>query len=39
VQVFAEGVASFEEWQTLKILGVSAAQGEYLGEVQQADSV
>ncbi|MDX1280128.1 RNase E specificity factor CsrD [Shewanella colwelliana] len=27
VQVFAEGVESFEEWQTLKILGVSAAQG------------
>ncbi|WP_028775066.1 RNase E specificity factor CsrD [Shewanella waksmanii] len=27
VQVFAEGVDVFEEWQTLKILGVSAAQG------------
>ncbi|WP_394389678.1 RNase E specificity factor CsrD [Shewanella woodyi] len=27
VQVFAEGVESFEEWQTLKILGVSAGQG------------
>ncbi|MDO6618704.1 MULTISPECIES: RNase E specificity factor CsrD [unclassified Shewanella] len=29
VQVFAEGVSSFEEWQTLKILGVSAAQGDF----------
>ncbi|ABE56628.1 diguanylate cyclase/phosphodiesterase [Shewanella denitrificans OS217] len=37
VQVFAEGVTSFEEWQTLKILGVSAAQGEFLGEVQEAN--
>ena len=27
VQVFAEGIESFEEWQTLKILGVSAGQG------------
>jgi len=27
VQVFADGVESFEEWQTLKILGVSAGQG------------
>jgi RNase E specificity factor CsrD len=38
VQVFAEGVESFEEWQTLQILGVSAAQGEFLGEVQQAQT-
>ncbi|MBQ4890842.1 MULTISPECIES: RNase E specificity factor CsrD [Shewanella] len=29
VQVFAEGVTQFEEWQTLKILGVSAAQGDF----------
>ncbi len=27
VQFFAEGVESFEEWQTLQILGVSAGQG------------
>ncbi|NRD72468.1 RNase E specificity factor CsrD [Shewanella sp. VB17] len=27
VQVFAEGIESLEEWQTLKILGVSAGQG------------
>ncbi|WP_153913841.1 RNase E specificity factor CsrD [Shewanella sp. TC10] len=32
VQVFAEGVASFEEWQTLKILGVSAAQGDFFNQ-------
>ena len=32
VQVFAEGVTSFEEWQTLKILGVSAAQGDYFNQ-------
>ncbi|MDB2385871.1 RNase E specificity factor CsrD [Shewanella sp.] len=32
VQVCAEGVESFEEWQTLKILGVSAAQGSFFGE-------
>ena len=29
VQVFAQGVESFEEWQILRILGVSAAQGSY----------
>ncbi|MCL1142087.1 RNase E specificity factor CsrD [Shewanella gaetbuli] len=28
-QVIAEGVQTLEEWQTLKILGVSAAQGNY----------
>ncbi|MBB1269635.1 RNase E specificity factor CsrD [Shewanella sp. SR44-3] len=38
VQVFAEGVESFEEWQTLQILGVSAAQGEFLGEVKETVS-
>lgn len=32
VQVFAEGVESFEEWQTLKILGVSAGQGSFFSE-------
>ncbi|GIU52510.1 MULTISPECIES: RNase E specificity factor CsrD [Shewanella] len=32
VQVFAEGVTSFEEWQTLKILGVSAAQGDFFNQ-------
>ncbi|WP_351088549.1 RNase E specificity factor CsrD [Shewanella sp. S1-49-MNA-CIBAN-0167] len=32
VKVIAEGVECFEEWQTLKILGVSAAQGEFLGQ-------
>ncbi|WP_434953133.1 RNase E specificity factor CsrD [Shewanella sp. HL-SH4] len=31
-QVIAEGVEMFEEWQTLKILGVSAAQGPFLGD-------
>ncbi|UJF21993.1 RNase E specificity factor CsrD [Shewanella sp. OMA3-2] len=31
-QVIAEGVEMFEEWQTLKILGVSAAQGQFLGD-------
>ncbi len=36
VQVMAEGVGSFEEWQTLKILGVSAAQGELFGSAQEA---
>ncbi|MCL2917807.1 RNase E specificity factor CsrD [Shewanella litorisediminis] len=35
VQVFAEGVGSFEEWQTLLILGVSAGQGSYFGDPQQ----
>ncbi|WP_445775636.1 RNase E specificity factor CsrD [Shewanella sp.] len=33
VKVIAEGVECFEEWQTLKILGVSAAQGEYLDQI------
>ncbi|NRB22634.1 RNase E specificity factor CsrD [Shewanella sp.] len=32
VQVFAEGIESFEEWQTLKILGVSAGQGSLFSE-------
>jgi len=32
VKVIAEGVECFAEWQTLKILGVSAAQGEFLGQ-------
>ena len=32
-QVMAEGVEIFEEWQTLKILGVSAAQGPFLGDI------
>lgn len=32
IQVLAEGVEQFEEWQTLQILGVSAAQGRFLGE-------
>ena len=32
VKVIAEGVECFEEWQTLKILGVSAAQGDFLGQ-------
>ncbi|MCL1046349.1 RNase E specificity factor CsrD [Shewanella electrodiphila] len=32
VQVFAEGVSRFEDWQTLKILGVSAAQGDYFNQ-------
>ncbi|AZQ13200.1 RNase E specificity factor CsrD [Shewanella khirikhana] len=35
VRVFAEGVGSFEEWQTLQILGVSAGQGSYFGDPQQ----
>jgi RNase E specificity factor CsrD len=33
--VIAEGVECFEEWQTLKILGVSAAQGEYLDQITE----
>jgi RNase E specificity factor CsrD len=32
VQFFAEGIESFEEWQTLKILGVSAGQGSLFSE-------
>ncbi|MCG9723520.1 RNase E specificity factor CsrD [Shewanella sp. Isolate7] len=32
VQVFAEGVESLEEWQTLKILGVSAGQGSFFSD-------
>ncbi len=32
VEVCAEGVEVLEEWQTLKILGVSAAQGGVFGE-------
>ena len=36
VQVCAEGVEVFEEWQTLKILGVSAAQGMYFSEPIEA---
>lgn len=35
VKVIAEGVECFEEWQTLKILGVSAAQGEYLDQITE----
>ncbi|MGI2170278.1 RNase E specificity factor CsrD [Shewanella sp. MF05960] len=36
VKVIAEGVECFEEWQTLKILGVSAAQGEYLDQIVES---
>ncbi|GGP89004.1 RNase E specificity factor CsrD [Shewanella ulleungensis] len=36
VKVIAEGVECFEEWQTLKILGVSAAQGEYLDQITES---
>ncbi|SIR02179.1 diguanylate cyclase/phosphodiesterase [Shewanella morhuae] len=36
VQVCAEGVEVFEEWQTLQILGVSAAQGMYFSEPIEA---
>lgn len=32
VEVCAEGVEALEEWQTLKILGISAAQGGEFGE-------
>lgn len=32
VKVIAEGIESFAEWQTLKILGVSAAQGDFVGQ-------
>ncbi len=38
VKVIAEGVESFEEWQTLKILGVSAAQGEYLAQITETEA-
>lgn len=34
VQVMAEGVELLEEWQTLQILGVSAAQGSLFGELR-----
>ncbi|MCU8084851.1 RNase E specificity factor CsrD [Shewanella sp. SM23] len=36
VQVCAEGVEVFEEWQTLQILGVGAAQGMYFSEPIEA---
>ncbi|WOT04804.1 RNase E specificity factor CsrD [Shewanella youngdeokensis] len=32
VQICAEGVELFEEWQTLQILGVSAGQGSFFSE-------
>ncbi|MFT5790635.1 MAG: RNase E specificity factor CsrD [Shewanella sp.] len=32
VQICAEGVEVFEEWQTLQILGVSAGQGSFFSE-------
>ncbi|NMH65206.1 RNase E specificity factor CsrD [Shewanella salipaludis] len=35
VQICAEGVELFEEWQTLRILGVSAAQGLYFREPEE----
>ncbi|MCS6119494.1 RNase E specificity factor CsrD [Shewanella baltica] len=36
VQVCAEGIEVFEEWQTLQILGVGAAQGMYFSEPIEA---
>lgn len=39
VQVCAEGIEVFEEWQTLQILGVGAAQGMYFSEPVEAKSV
>ncbi|MGB0892871.1 MAG: RNase E specificity factor CsrD [Parashewanella sp.] len=33
IQVFAEGVECLEEWQTLRILGVSAAQGTFFSDL------
>ncbi|MFG0453269.1 MULTISPECIES: RNase E specificity factor CsrD [Shewanella] len=38
VQVCAEGVELFEEWQTLRILGVSAAQGSWFSEPMPASA-
>lgn len=35
VRVFAEAIESFEEWQTLKILGVSAGQGSLFSDPVQ----
>ncbi|MFQ6371867.1 EAL domain-containing protein [Shewanella sp. YIC-542] len=32
IEVMAEGVELFEEWQTLRVLGVSAAQGTWFAE-------
>lgn len=39
VQVCAEGVEVFEEWQTLQILGVSAAQGLFFSEAEEVKLV
>jgi RNase E specificity factor CsrD len=39
VQVCAEGIEVFEEWQTLQILGVGAAQGMYFSEPVEAKLV
>lgn len=39
VQVCAEGVEVFEEWQTLQILGVSAAQGLFFSEAKEVKLV
>ena len=33
IQIQAEGVASFEEWQILKVLGVTGGQGPYFQEL------
>ena len=33
IQIQAEGVASFEEWQILKVLGVTGGQGSYFNEL------
>lgn len=36
VEVIAEGVEQFEEWQTLRVLGVSAAQGPWFADPELA---
>ncbi|MCE9679777.1 RNase E specificity factor CsrD [Shewanella sp. AS1] len=32
VQFYADGIETFEEWQTLKILGIGAGQGSFFGD-------
>ncbi|MBM7073089.1 RNase E specificity factor CsrD [Shewanella sp. 202IG2-18] len=35
IQIQAEGVVSFEEWQILKVLGVTGGQGPYFQELKE----
>ncbi|MDF0535220.1 RNase E specificity factor CsrD [Shewanella yunxiaonensis] len=36
IEIMAEGVEQLEEWQTLRVLGVSAAQGPWFGDPEPA---